>query len=153
MAMQTLYKAGALGPGAQVWVVPEFGESSWTNRVDWYLNYQITRAERHRSKNLPEPLAEIVQASELKLVLPDANQSEPMPLMVACSHHLPAEVVVRMNQQENTKAWVEKVHQIWNSLGRRPLRVFLPVNLGDSEFRSHWPENPGAFAISVVPAQ
>ena len=67
MATQTLYKSGAFGPGSKLWITPELEQSNWTRLIDWYLNFQISKAKFHNSQEASPQLKKIAYDNDVEL--------------------------------------------------------------------------------------
>lgn len=129
----------ALLPGAELWVVPTLDASPWTQKIDWYLNFQILRSTEHLAPEPPPELRDVV--AEWEHEVPAIEVSKAAPLMVASSELLPNHAVVVVPPAGSPAAWVESVHKVWTKLDRPSLRVFLPEALGAQDFASSWPKS------------
>ncbi len=147
---QVLFQQGALGPGADLWVIPETGQSDWITRLDWYLNFQISRAKFHSPAQMNSHLVDILKENELEAF--EGNLGSPH-LMIACNGQLPAEVVVKVPTSKKTADWINEIHQLWQKLARPSLRIFLPKDFPTSQFSNLWPDPQSAPSITLVPPQ
>lgn len=150
MAIQTLYRAGAYGSGADLWVLPDLSVSHWARSIDWHLNYQISKAKLHLTKNLSEELQDMVQVG---LIEPTVIKVDgPSPLMVASPHRLPNKQVVVLPEITHHKDWLNLAFQVWTQLARPSLRIFLPPEFELSEFQKLWPGSTESHDLTLVPA-
>ena len=151
MAIKTLYKTGAFGPGSDLWVLPELTSSHWAKTIDWYLNYQLSKAKLHKNPSLHETLHLMIEDSDLDL--PQPLSLEISPLMVSSSHRLPNDQLVEMPTLNTKEQWVLQVRQIWENLQSPSLRVFLPSEISANEFQKLFPGPTEQLDISLVPDQ
>lgn len=146
MSLKVLYKAGALGAGADVWILPDFDQTTWTRSIDWYLNFQISKAKMFHPRSLSKDLKSLADDIPLKSYRPE----EPAPLLVASSEFLPNRAVVKLPLKD-AKEWTTKAYDIWQQLQKPSLRLFLPRTLRERDFESQWPEPVEIESIAVVP--
>ncbi|HWU43037.1 MAG TPA: hypothetical protein VN132_06345, partial [Bdellovibrio sp.] len=127
MAMNLVSPVSAFNPGADLWVVPHLEKSQWTARLDWYLNFQICRASRHKNAQTPLFVNEIIKEAELeKFYRPVSSKA---PLMIASEQLLPNKWVVVLPWTEDADSWSKEIFRIWSGLKEPMLRVFLPPGL------------------------
>ena len=146
MSLKVLYKAGALGAGADIWVLPDFDQTAWTRAIDWYLNFQLSKAKMFHPKSLSKNLKKLMGDTPLK----DYHAQEPAPLLVASSEFLPNHAVVKLPFKDEQK-WVAKAYEIWQQFQKPSLRLFLPRTLTERDFEPQWPEPVEIEIIAVVP--
>lgn len=149
MAVQTLFKAKALGPGSSVWIVPEPMASPEVRRLDWYLNFQLAKAVAHKRQSLSPELRNILLQNEI----PEMNYQglTSQALMIAARRFLPADMVVMVPTQEVFANWMVQVKKIWTSLGQPSLRIFLPQGPTVEGVKQLWPDSDSSTKISIVP--
>lgn len=145
---QLLSKASALNPGHELWVSPDDLNSKWSQRLDWYLNFQIAKARAHRAATRQAPLEEILNEIEWtpETFAVAANE----PLLISCAGLLTSRWVALVPQADDLTAWIQKVERLWRGLGRPPLRVFLPTGLQAGTFSEEWKRHVGTDDLSVV---
>jgi len=149
MAVQILNRAQAFASGSDLWVVPDGDENPLLKRMDWYLNFQMSRARRHISHDISPQLKTIINDNTMPNFLPELP--EKTALMIASENHFPVKTIVEIPRANKVEAWVEKVHEIWLKLDRPALRVFLPNKITPAEYQDFWPGGK-ADPISLVPA-
>lgn len=149
MATQTLYKSGAFGAGADLWIIPNDEQSSWSHQIDWYLNFLLSRAKNHQTKEIPEDLLKLAERYEVSLAAHTPSQKTP--LMIASEHYFPNKQVVLIHDPEDFALWLKQAHQIWQNLGKPSLRVFLPSNSNELDFQKEWPGDLTTQTITLVP--
>jgi hypothetical protein len=123
-------------PGADLWVAPERKSSGLTQRLDWYLNFQISKAAKHQGRELPQRVEELL----IKCGLPhlDFAENDRDGLLVPSSHLLPNRWVLVLRGSDQFEAWVQNIFLKWNQLQKPSLRVFLPSGKSLEEFRRAW---------------
>lgn len=158
MKTRTLSQAGSLTAGSEVWVLPKPKDSSWTRKIDWYVNGLITRAEIHSPAPLPAELEKILKEEELPTMthsLPDSS-----PLLLSSSLFLPNRTTVILDSSRDMTQWISSIKNIWESLNARSLRVFLPKGLSPETFLKNFTppklrlpqdEEPIEILLDVVP--
>lgn len=148
MAISVLSQASAFNPGSDLWIVPHLEKSQWTTRLDWYLNFQICKASRHRTAQTPLFVNEVVKEAELeKFYRPVANSA---PLMIASEQLLPNKWVVVLPWADDMSAWGKDVFQIWQGLKEPSLRVFLPPGQSAGGFQQSWQKHNSFQEFTVV---
>jgi hypothetical protein len=148
MPVTVLSQASAFNPGAELWILPDLEKSPWTAKLDWYLNFQISKASRHQDPKLSNFLREVEketeQAAVTKIQIPEA------PLMIVSEEHLPNKWVVILPHAENFEAWVEKISSVWTGLQRPGLRIFLPPGQNAGQLQKFWQKHQDFQEFTVV---
>lgn len=142
--MKVLYKAGALGAGADIWILPDFDQTTWTRAIDWYLNFQLSKAKMFH----PQPLSEELKNLAGEIPLTDYHLDKPAPLLIASSDFLPNHAVVKIPINDEKK-WIARAYDIWCQLQRPSLRLFLSRTMEERDIEFQWPES--IEGIAVVP--
>lgn len=137
MAFQKISEPAAFSPGSELWIIPDAQHSNWTQKLDWYLNFQLLRAERHHSALISEEFKELLKEQQLEP--PTATDESQKPLMLASQHQLPVNQAVSVPYGGNLKEWVDAVAAVWTGLKRPPLRLFLPKGLTSAQVSGLWP--------------
>ena len=148
MAFQEISSVGALTPGANLWIIPDYKVSYWSRKVDWYLSFQVAKAQIHKSQQMSEPLKEIVEHCELPFK--DTSLPDFMPLLITSQHNLPNKYTVKIEFQGSAQAWLKNIHLVWVNLQRPSLRVFLPNNVNIADVKKYWPVPETDSDISFV---
>lgn len=151
MVIQTLYKSGALGTGAQLWICSEITQSYWTQTIDWYLNFQISRSKTYT----PPPQAPELQKLLEEYETPEVNSQLThlgSPTLLASQGNLPSEQLIEMPLVNSSEEWLHLAYRIWKNLNAPPLRLFLPNFLPVTEFELQWPGRTEDHDLTVVPA-
>lgn len=133
---QLLSQASAYNPGHDLWILPESHRSRWVLRLDWYLNFQMTKASRHQSLGLSHALLDLLNRTELPI--PEVEMNSESPLLVSTDGLLPTRWLAQVGPSENLEAWSRKIQQLWLGLGRPSFRLFLPTGLSAGAFSEVW---------------
>lgn len=153
MAHSILSVTQCFQAGDDLWIVAEYENSKLTQKIDWYLNFQISKSQLHHRPIVSDFLESVVEQCELpKFTMTDKNV-----LMIAPQGLLPTQwvVVVPALRVENLNAlqtWREQVDEVWQNLGRPKTRVFLPAQFSIQDVLSSGPQLPDEFSLVVDPA-
>lgn len=142
-------KDEALIPGADLWVVGDLESSQWTQKIDWYLNFQIARSKTHKTVEQGTELKSVI--SQWEVEAPKIDLAATMPLMIASSDLLPNHSTVLVPQAGDVKTWAKRVFEVWKQLDEPSLRVFLPRGVESTSFANAWPGSKDDLAAALVP--
>ncbi|NQY99728.1 MAG: hypothetical protein HRT45_03545 [Bdellovibrionales bacterium] len=148
MSIKVLTSPNAFSSGAQLWITPQPEHSPWTKRIDWYLNMQMRRAEKHQHREIHSDLKQTLIENELPEFDFPADKSAP--LLIGCQGHLPVEAIVRVPFLDKQADWFDALRKIWAELERPQVRLFLPDNMNVEQVKSFWPEED-QHLVSIVP--
>lgn len=148
MSISVLSQASAFNPGSDLWIVPDLEKSQWTEKLDWYLNFQICRSSRHQAPRLPEYVKDVL--SETGLPKQDLTQNKQAPLMIASSELLPNKWVVILPWQDDLSQWTAEAYKVWHSLQKPTLRVFLPPGQSTGNLQRAWQSHTDSQEFTVV---
>lgn len=135
MAGSILTQANCLSAGADLWIIPKLDENQASPKVDWYLNFQISKMERHHTPLISERLKYILDQTELQPAPLHSQKS--FQLLIPTQGALPCRWVV-VNESSDFKTWVESSIQIWKSLKQPTARFFLPSGMKPVQFEEIW---------------
>ena len=144
MGLQILNRAQAFQPGCDLWVVPNEPENAVLQKMDWYLNFQLTRAHAHHTAELPQQIRFIMTENQM----PEFHEKplNTAPLMIAASRGLPTKRVVEISQpqsqSQSAQEWSDNVYKVWLDLDRPTMRIFLPQLINLNELKEHWKGSP-----------
>lgn len=133
---QLLSLASAFNPGHDLWIVPGTENSRWTLRLDWYLNFQVTRAGRHESRALPAEIDGILREIEWRPEAPAVDAKAT--LLVSCEDRLPARWVAVVPDTKDLGDWTARIEAVWRNLKQPSLKIFLPTGLQAGTFSEEW---------------
>lgn len=149
MAVTVLSQASAWNPGADLWILPALTESPWTSKLDWYLNFQLSKASRHESQQVPEYLNSVLAQTEQATYKFSAQSLRP--LMISSSELLPNKWVVLLSEKDfSGSEWITQAHSIWTGLQRPSLRIFLPPGQSAGQFQKEWVKHSDFQEFTVV---
>jgi hypothetical protein len=149
MAIHTLSRAQAFTVQHDLWIIPDKKNLPLFSKIDWYLNFQLTRASEHKRQALPPQLVSISSENSL----PDFSviSAKEAPLMVLAEMGLPTKTLIEISAREKMQTWVTDIYKTWKDLGQPSLRVFLPNDLKSDDFSKLWPGS-SEDELSIVPA-
>jgi hypothetical protein len=136
MEVSILPKDGALGPGAELWVVPEQKHSQWNRQIDWHLNYQITKSQLHSPLRLSPAVQNILDQCELENL--DWLETKNQRLLILASPNLPNRWVLVLGGADEFDQWLSESVAVWKSLSLPPIRFFLPKSQTPLSFEKKW---------------
>ena len=148
MPIITLSQASSLNPGADLWIVPGLEESKTTQKMDWYLNFQLTGAHRHKTFSPAKELSAIIEncaMDEFKKTPHDESA-----LLISSEKLLPNKWVLEIKNSDDSDAWINKAANFWLNLGKPSLRVFLPQNITLAQFQKAWTKHQAYDDFTVV---
>lgn len=149
MRLQPLSSTMAFSSGSDLWILPSPDVCFWARKIDWYLNFQLARAENHRPPQWTPGLIEILKEEGLEP--PSTESWGEAPLLIASRHRLPTSQAVELPYNGRIKDWMEAAEKIWRDLGRPSLRLFLPQNVQINQAEAHWHDGKtGNRPITVV---
>jgi hypothetical protein len=148
MPLMTLSQTNSLHPGADLWITPGLHQSKAAHKLDWYLNFQLTRASFHQVKPVSAELKEILKNCELSNK--DSHQQHPNRLMVDSSHLLPNRWLIQVLRDKDFEPWVATIAEVWTGLRKPSMRVFLPTGLSSGEFQKLWHKHHSFDDFSIV---
>lgn len=148
MGLKNLDALTALSPGADLWIVADLGHSKWTRKIDWYLNFQLMRAEPRKAPEISDELRKVMDTWEFDP--PTIAVRPTAPLMVASSQLLPNSKTVMVPFTADAGEWVRRCHQVWMELQRPSLRLFLPEALSNGDVEKAWPKSDRTDHIEFV---
>lgn len=123
--------------GSDLWITPDPDHSAWTQKLDWYLNGLISRAEHHRPTQVSPTLVDIMKKEELEIPkTPEVKSC----LLISSALYLPNEETVVLEYAGSISQWTKRASEIWTELGKPTLRIFLPKGTTSTDFLKHWTE-------------
>lgn len=118
MGINILDANQALTAGADLWVIEPPENGGWPLRIDWLLNFQGLRSDKHQPPQINSELFEILQATGLennrKFTALDT------PLLIGSDQHVPCRYVVVFRNH-----WaISKLAELARLLKINTLRLF-----------------------------
>lgn len=149
MSAQILSQTGALSSGSTLWVLPSADNSVWTKKLDWYMNFQLARANYFQQMALPEPLVEM--ATNLEVPVPTIEVSKKAPLLVSTVYNMPNEITLYMPFTGELSTWLKQIHEVWSKLHKPSLRIFAPDGIDTEDIEKSWPDPTMSEKLTLVP--
>lgn len=146
--MNILSSASAFNPGSDLWIVPDSANCHWTQKLDWYLNFQIIKGQRHLSPEI-RIFTKLIQ-KETGLESYEQSLPKGAPLMVTSEAFFPNKWVVVVPMAENFSLWVRQISGIWENLKHPSLRIFLPTGQNAGSFNKEWQAHHAFEDFTVV---
>ncbi len=110
-------------PGCDLWIVSQKIPKTFLLRLDWLLNFQISKGQRHTHRDRLEALE--VWVTRTGLDLPELPAAARAPLLIAANPLLPCRWLM-YDEFDNLEAWLANAHERWQGLGKPSLKFFLP---------------------------
>ena len=117
--------------GYSCWIFSENDKSSICRKLEWYLHFQPLRSQTHKSTELSHELEKICE--NVAYVPPKFQFSAGLPLTIACSELLPAQVCVVLPEKMGADEWFASVKKIWTDYGKPKTRLFLPEKISKQD--------------------
>lgn len=136
MSIGVLSQASAFNPGSDLWIAPDLEKSPWTAKLDWYLNFQICKASRHRRRELSQYLTEVL--NETEMTSSTVISSTEQPLMIASEKLLPNKWVVLVPWDDDMTQWTQEIFKVWKNLNEPTLRIFMPPGQSTGGLQMAW---------------
>ena len=148
MSTRVLAPESALSPGSELWILPDMSKSKWTSKLDWYLNFQLTKSTRNKPPMFAEFLTQTVTEAGIDTINLSVNNQSPF--MIASHDLLPNKWVVVVPWTHNHSAWISKSFEVWNNLNRPSIRLFLPPGQSAGAFEREWQIHDAAHDLTLV---
>jgi hypothetical protein len=136
VAFTVLDKTNSFNPGAELWVIPELSESKAAPRLDWYMNFQISKSQRMSKPNLAHPLLEILSKTKLNSLQFVENSRNG--ILYPTEKVLPNRWVLMLPNASPVEKWCERIVEKWQGLQKPTLRIFLPQGQTAKSFENAW---------------
>lgn len=134
--MNVLSAASALNPGSDLWIIPDSAHGRWNQKIDWYLNFQIVKSQRHLTPETRNFIKLIQSETGLESHEPPILRNAP--LMITSEAFFPNKWVVVIPMPVEFSRWVREASNIWENLRNPGLRVFLPTGQNAGSFNKEW---------------
>ena len=124
MPLSKLSTSSALAPGFDLWFLPEPKESQWSRKIDWYLNFQITRSIKHQKPFVPAELIQRIEDCGLEGM--EIEVSQEAPTFIVSEGLLPNKKSIILPNTSSFYPWAKRLLQIREKLGSPSTKVFIP---------------------------
>ncbi len=145
--MNILSPTEAFSQGSELWIIPDRRNSYWARRIDWHLQFLISRSMAHESPQISPELKRIVTDNEIDNEIGDISKSAP--LLIFSVDLLPNRETVHLPFGNNFKTWIERASSVWQNLKKPTVRVFLPRTQNIDEFKNHWADLDDTVSVVV----
>lgn len=122
---------------SDLWVLPPPRVSAWFSRVDWYLNWQMSKGVAYAGLHLPNETLRLSEEYETPLP-PVTPADSTAPLLVLAMGRLPTRKCVVVEGKTFGGTWLEKVHGIAQELDAKTVHIFLPAKMSVAEAQKAW---------------
>lgn len=121
----------AFTTGATLWITSDLNTSSWTRKINWYLNFQIFKFKK--AKELSESqLALLDEADfEFKNIKSGSNS------LLVFSKELLTNEKTLLIEFSDIASWVSTAKKYWENLNKPSLRFFTPDSVSVNELKSY----------------
>ncbi len=122
---------------SDLWFVPPSTHSAWFSRLDWYLNWQMSKGLAH-SHAIPS--ADLFRlAGEHGVTIEPAQTLPPhAPLMISGVGLIPAKACVVLPFNGQLETWLAQAKAIAFELRATTARIYLPAGTGQTEAAGSW---------------
>ena len=149
MSATSLSDHSALSSGSTLWVLSDPKNSGFSRKIDFYLNFQMARAEHHRQPAPPKRLQEILTENQMEELL-ESKIPSPQHYIVATKRALPCSQIVFIPFKGSAEQWIQSVLSVWAKLGSPTLRIFVPPVAGKIDVQKYLPERAKALTTLVM---
>jgi hypothetical protein len=129
-----LSKHQALLEGSKLWVIPENTFSPWNRRINWLINFQLSKAKKHKDPQLSPWIKSCIK--ETGIELPEMSNSDT--ILIPVKHQLPTDWLCQISVQKNLDNWAKNINKVWNQLQQPKMRVFLPLGTTHEDWQIFW---------------
>ena len=151
--MTLLTQAGALHSGHDLWVLPQYGNSFWTAKIDWMINFQILKNLRFQKQQALPELDKILENNQIdRLPFTYGNEL----LLIGTSLILPNKWILFnsgntiSDDKFDIHGWIKQTHQTWSALKNPTLLFFVPHSVTSTKLAQAWDKLEPLFDISTV---
>jgi len=118
-----------------LWVLPPASHSRWFAKLDWYLNWQMSKGLAHQRQKPSLELLKVLETTGMALI--SAPETGSTPLMVSAIGHVDALRCVVVDVGNGLRGWLERSHELMQGLQAKRVRLFLPKGAEISEAKEH----------------
>ncbi len=140
MTVHELTATQAWTSGARMWVAPTPANSLWSRRLDWYLNFRMSKGLTHQSQSRSPQLEGILERIQWKLS-PSTDVSE-KPLLIAAGLWLPCDWILVLetlsSEKNQLSPALEQLASAWSDLGEPKVRIFAPTQFPKDGLAERW---------------
>jgi hypothetical protein len=119
-----------------LWVLPNPTHSQTFARVDWYLNWQMSKGLAHQRLKPSVELHRVME--EAGLTFTPQPELSGAPMMVASFGKVASSRCVVMEFTKDLSPWLKSIHQLAAGLHAKRMRVYLPTGQTADVAETHW---------------
>ncbi len=154
-----------MGPGKDIWIIPPLSQSEWSQKIDWKLNFQISRSQYFQTPKISDTLETILKSCSLNFenvsetTSSNKTNSDKSPfqnlsaeknekpqnaskhlqqLLIASQSHLPNRWVVVNNSAQNLDVYLKKCFETLSNFKQLGGKIFLPQGFLISDAQKIW---------------
>ena len=135
-------------PQSDLWVVPPPPHSAWFARLDWYLNWQMSKGLAHRPAKLSSAIERL--AAEYEIVIPSIPIADPASLLIACKGLVPAEKCIVLPFNGDLTEWLAQISNLTRDLVALSVSIFLPANISLEGAQKIWSTRESAHDVRFI---
>ncbi len=110
MSSSILTEATALSDGADLWIITQGDISKWSQKMNWYLNFQIGKTQRHSTPKISEFLELVLKETDLKQVqLRTQEEKSNSAVLFVASQLLPCKSVLLLPYLGDLFKWIGEI--------------------------------------------
>lgn len=147
-SLKVLSASNSFNTGADLWIAPDFTESRFAPRLDWYMNFQISHSLNHQKAQLSSRLDSILKQTQLLHL--DFIEDVQSGTLFSTENVLPNRWVLILPKSQPLNTWCERISNKWEGLRRPSLRVFLPKDVAAATFEKAWSRVQSFDDLSLV---
>lgn len=138
MKIQILPLTQSWTAGCDLWVTSSPDKSAWSRKMDWYLNFRITKGSKAEMPEREKPLEDLL--AKVKWALPKDKNWNTEPLLIAANQGLPCKWVLVLEDlnPEKISEGLKQLTKIWKNFNQPKMRLFLPSDLNQDALRKSW---------------
>jgi hypothetical protein len=136
MASKNPVSPPPLDSNHDLWVIPPSAHSRWFARIDWYLNWQMSKGLAQQRQKPPLELMRVLEDSGLAFE-PNMDASAG-PLLVGSAGRIGCERCLVLDFKSDVSAWLGLVHKHCSDLLSKRARVFLPHGVSAAAAQAQW---------------
>jgi hypothetical protein len=136
MASKSSLNPASLVSDYDLWVLPPSAHSRWFARVDWYLNWQMSKGLAHTRMKPSVELFRVMEDAGIP-IQPEPD-FPPMPLLVSSAGKVAAGRCVVVDYKNEMQDWLESIHELCSALKSKHARIFLPKGIGTGDAQKLW---------------
>ncbi|MGZ3722278.1 MAG: hypothetical protein ACXVA9_05075 [Bdellovibrionales bacterium] len=136
MASKSPQQATSSVSDYDLWIIPPAAHSQWFARIDWYLNWQMSKGLAHQRQKPSVELFRVME--EAGIQFHSEPESPSAPLMVASAGKVGSERCIVLDYKNDLKPWLQFIHQLCAGLHSKRALVYLPKGVNSAEAKTQW---------------